>query len=183
MGPRAPSKAAVPLAGRPLLLHPLATVGAACASVAVVAKRDTALPALPEGVERLVEPEAPRHPLAGIVCALRRADGPVLVCAADMPFVTVEGCRRLLAAAEEARGGHRAPAAVVAANGADLEPLFGVYLPAALAALAGAPSDVAVRYAVAALDPVRVQLPAAWLRSVNTPADLAVAERELAASD
>jgi molybdenum cofactor guanylyltransferase len=171
----------VPLAGRPLLLHPLAAVAAACARVAVVAKRDTALPALPEGVERLVEPDEPRHPLTGVAWAVRRAAGPVLVCAADMPFVTAEACRRLLAAAaEEARGCDRFPAAVVAAGEAELEPLLGVYGPAALDALADAPSDVPVRSAVAALDPVRVQLPAAWVRSVNTPPDLAAAEAELA---
>ena len=173
----------MPLAGRPLLLHPLAAVGAACARVAVVAKRDTALPALPEGVERLVEPDEPRHPLTGVAWAVRRAAGPVLVCAADMPFVTAEACRRLLAAAaaeEEARGCDRFPAAVVAASGAELEPLLGIYGPAALDALADAPSDVPVRSAVAALDPVLVQLPAAWVRSVNTPPDLAAAEAELA---
>ena len=37
-------------------------MGEVCARVAVVCKRDTALPPLPDGVERWDEPDEPRHP-------------------------------------------------------------------------------------------------------------------------
>ena len=47
------------------------------------------------GVTVWIEPEHPRHPLVGIVQALALADGrPVLVCGADLPFVSAELVRR-----------------------------------------------------------------------------------------
>ena len=78
------------------------------------ASADTELPDLP-GTERWDEPDEPRHPLTGIVHALATAGGPVLVCAADMPFVTADACRTLLQAAATGAGGggdrRRRPAA------------------------------------------------------------------------
>ena len=85
--------------------------------MAVVCKRRHELPTCP-GVERWDEPDEPRHPLTGIVHALATADGPVLVCAADMPFVTADACRTLL----EAAGG--GPAVVATADGV-LQPASG----------------------------------------------------------
>jgi molybdenum cofactor guanylyltransferase len=166
------SKPAAPLAGRPLAAYPAAALADVCERVAVVCKADTELPPLP-GVERWDEPDEPRHPLTGVVHALETAGGPVLVCAADMPFVTADACRTLLQVAGQ--GG----AAVVATADGILQPTFGLYAPAALDVLRAAPADAALTATVEALDPVRVALPAALVRSVNTPEDLAEAEELL----
>jgi molybdopterin-guanine dinucleotide biosynthesis protein A len=162
------------LAGRPLLSYPAAALAGACDRVAVVCKPGSALPAL-DGVERWEEPEEPRHPLTGIVYALERADEPVLVCASDMPFVTADACRTLLAAA----GGGAAPAAVAVADGL-LQPVFGLYAPAALAGLRAAPPGARLTDTVESLEPVRVALPPRLVESVNTPEELAAAEAALA---
>ncbi|HEX2231957.1 MAG TPA: NTP transferase domain-containing protein [Thermoleophilaceae bacterium] len=168
------SKPAAALAGRPLVSYPVAALAAVCDRVALVCKPDTELPEL-DGVERWDEPATPRHPLTGIVHALERAGGPVLVCAADMPFVTPDACRTLLQAAGAASGSP----AVVAAAGGVLQPVFALYEPAAVETLGRAPEDAPLTRTVEALDPVRVALPAALVRSVNTPDELARAEREL----
>ena len=162
------SKPGALLGGRPLAAYPATALAAVCERVAVVCKRDTQLPDLP-GTERWEEPDEPRHPLTGIVHALVTAEGPVLVCAADMPFVTADACRTLLQAAGS---GH----AVLAAADGVLQPTFGLYAPAALEVLRAAPPDAPLTQTVEALDPVRVALPAALVRSVNTPEDLAEAE-------
>ncbi len=118
-------KALVELGGRPLISYPLAAMRRAVRDVAVVAKADTELPALP-GVALWIEPGWPRHPLVGIVHALRCARGrAVLVCAADMPFVIAQA---LTALARADAGG--APA-VVATSGGGLQPQLGRYEPLA----------------------------------------------------
>jgi molybdenum cofactor guanylyltransferase len=165
------SKAAALIGGQPLASYPALALGAVCERVAVVCKRDTKLPDLP-GTERWEEPDEPRHPLTGIVHALVTAGGPVLVCAADMPFVTVDACRTLLQAAGAT------PAVVATADGV-LQPTFGLYAPAALDVLRAAPPDAPLTRTVEALDPARVALPAALVRSVNTPEDLAEAAQLL----
>ena len=162
------SKAAALVGGQPLASYPVLALAAVCERVAVVCKRDTELPDLP-GTERWDEPDEPRHPLTGIVHALETAGGPVLVCAADMPFVTVDACRTLLQAAGAT------PAVVATADGV-LQPTFGLYAPAALEVLRAAAPDAPLTRTVEALDPARVALPAALVRSVNTPEDLAEAE-------
>ena len=159
------------LAGRPLLSYPLAALAGACERVVVVCKQETELPELP-GLERWDEPAEPSHPLTGIVHALATAGGPVLVCAADMPFVTADACRTLLQAAASS-------AAVVAVAGGVLQPTFGLYAPAALEQLRAAPADAPLTRTVEALDPAHVALPAGLVRSVNTPEDLAEAEELL----
>ena len=161
------------LAGQPLVSYPLAALGEICERVAVVCKPATELPAL-DGVERWDEPETPRHPLTGIVHALETAHGPVLVCAADMPFVTSEACRTLL----EATGG---ALAVVATAGGVLQPLLGLYAPMALEALRAAPADAPLTATVESLHPARVALPPALVHSINTPEQLAKADRQLRA--
>lgn len=158
------SKAALELDGRPLLAHVAEAVGAVCAPVAVVCKPDTELPSLP-AIARWEEPAEPRHPLTGIVHALERTAGPVLVCAVDMPWVTPDACRSLLDAAP---GG---PAAVAVAEG-EMCPVFAVYAPDALDRLRDARVDAPLRETVEALDPARVALPPALLRSVNLSEDL-----------
>lgn len=173
-------KAGVELAGRALVEYPLAVLAGICERVAIVCKPATRLPALGGAagtVERWDEPVEPRHPLTGIVHALERAGAPVLICAADMPLVTAEACHSLIAVA--ARGG---AAATVAVRCGQLQPVLGVYAQQALEPLRHAPADVPLTAVVAALDPVRVALPAAVTRNVNTPEDLTAAAAALRAS-
>jgi molybdopterin-guanine dinucleotide biosynthesis protein A len=160
------------LAGRPLAAYPAAALAEVCERVAVVCKADTELPPLP-GVERWDEPDEPRHPLTGIVHALETAGAPVLICAADMPFVTADACRSLLQVAGQ--GGD----AVVATADGVLQPAFALYAASVLDALRAAPANAPLTATVEALDPVRVALPAALVRSVNTPEELAEAEQLL----
>jgi molybdenum cofactor guanylyltransferase len=167
------SKAAALLAGRPLIEYPLAALAEVCERVAVVCKRSTRLPEL-AGAERWDEPDEPRHPLTGIVHALETAQAPVLVCAADMPFVTADACRTLM------QGAGGSPAVVATAQGV-LEPMFGLYAPAALEILRAAEPDAPLTRTVEALDPARVALPPALVRSINTPEELAEAEALLSA--
>ena len=170
----AASKPGALLAGRPLVSYPVAALAEVCSRVAVVCKASTALPAL-EGVDRWDEPDSPRHPLTGIVYALERAGEPVLVCAADMPFVTADACRSLLTAPQKS-------VAVVAAAEGVLQPVFAVYAPGALEHLRAAAEDAPLTRTVEALDPTRVALPPQVVASVNTPEELAEAERLLVTS-
>jgi molybdopterin-guanine dinucleotide biosynthesis protein A len=89
----------------------------------------------------------------------------VLVCAVDMPFVTEDACRDLIAAA-----------GVAVAEGR-LQPLFGVYAPPALAVLRAAPPDAPLTRTVEALGPALVEVPAGVVLSLDTPEALALAER------
>ena len=165
------------LAGEPLLLRPLRALGEAVGEAVVVAKRSTALPPLPAGVELWLEPDEPRHPLAGVVHALDAAAGrPVLVVASDLPLVTAGLLREL--ARHDAGGA----AAVVAVAGGDLQPLCARYEPAARAALAAALPNGRVLDAVRALRPALLEASdPALLANVNTREDLARAEALLRA--
>jgi molybdopterin-guanine dinucleotide biosynthesis protein A len=163
------SKATVELRGRPLISYPLAALQAALHDVAVIARADTPLPNLSR-VTVWIEPEAPRHPLLGIIRALGFADGrAVLACAGDLPFVTPELVDRIV---RTDAGG--APAVVPTCNGA-MEPLLALYLPEALAPLARSSQvpDVPLRDAVAALGPRLLELDdVAPFFNVNSPDDL-----------
>jgi molybdopterin-guanine dinucleotide biosynthesis protein A len=156
------SKPATPLAGKPLLDRPLEALAPVCERVAVVCKRHTELPALAPGVERWDEPDEPRHPLTGIVHALDRADGPVLVCAADMPFVRADTLRELAG-----RLGGRM--AVVGRADGWLQPLLAAYAPAAREGLAGAAPGGRLTDAVRGLEPLVVDVPEREAVSVDTP--------------
>lgn len=158
------SKACVELDGRPLAAHVAEILGSACDRVAIACKPDTDLPEL-VGIERWDEPEEPQHPLTGIIHALEKADGPVLVCAVDMPWITEDACRSLF---EAAPGG----VAAVAVGAGEMCPVFGVYAPDSLTTLRAAPADAPLRETVVGLDPVRVALPPPVIRSVNAPEDL-----------
>lgn len=163
-------KATASLAGRPLIAYPLEALSAVAECVVVVAKRDTELPA---ELERWDEPDDPRHPIAGIVHALERAGEPILVCAADMPFVAPEVLRLI---ADALRPG--APGVVAACDGR-LEPLLAAYAPEALPAMRDAATDAPLRRTVEALAPALVDVEADVVFNVNTPDDLAEAERRL----
>jgi molybdenum cofactor guanylyltransferase len=167
-------KATVALRGTPLVAYPIAALQAVLADVAVVAKRDTTLPLLPR-VRIWTEPDAPRHPLAGIVHALAAANGrEVLVCAGDLPFISGTLLRTLLDA--DPAG---APAVVPRAGGR-LQPLLARYLPQAraplAAALAGAGRSAPLTEHVAALAPRVLELDDERpFFNVNLPEDLLTA--------
>jgi molybdopterin-guanine dinucleotide biosynthesis protein A len=150
------AKATARLGGRPLISHSLAALAAAGLERLVVAKAGSALPPLAVGGERdgegtsasgggaalegeeglagearlLIEPPRPRHPLCGIVAALRAAPGrAAVVVPCDMPFLA-PALLGLLAAATE-------PLVVLSREG-DLQPLPGRYAPALLPVLEAA---------------------------------------------
>ena len=171
-------KATTELASRPLVSRIVSTVGSAGLDPVVVAKPDSPLPRLDCRV--LSEPSEPRHPLTGILTALSASAGRgVVAIACDMPLVPAK-LLAWLAQMEE-------PVAVCEVGGR-LEPLLGRYSPDVCERLqrsldAGAP----MREAVAALDPfvitedrvARFGDPARIFFNVNTPEDLAEAERLL----
>jgi molybdenum cofactor guanylyltransferase len=155
------SKAAVSLCGRPLISYPLEALQRALTDVAILAKPHSELPPLP-GVTVWREPEREHHPLIGIVSALELAGGrPVLVCAADMPFVTPRLVRRLATVDG---------LAVAAWRGA-MQPLVGRYDASAGERLKGQLGPL--REAISELRPqvVEVEDPRA-LFNVNSSADL-----------
>jgi molybdopterin-guanine dinucleotide biosynthesis protein A len=93
------SKVCADLHGQPLIAYPLAAIEEAGLEAIVCAKPGDELPPLEAPVLR--EPEQPRHPLCGVVAALRAGEGrPAVVIACDLPFVTA-GLIRLLAEAPE----------------------------------------------------------------------------------
>jgi molybdenum cofactor guanylyltransferase len=173
-------KALVELAGRPLVARVVATVGSAGLEPIVVAKPDSPLPPLDCRV--LSEPSEPRHPLTGLIAALRASAGRgVVAIACDMPLVPA----RLLTWLSNLE----APVAVCEVDGR-LEPMLGRYPHAAAELLALALADgAAMRDAVAALDPyvvaeaelARFGDPEQIVFNVNSPADVRAAERLLAA--
>jgi len=162
-------KAAVELAGRPLISYPLAALASALRETAVIAKSDTELPSLP-GVTIWIEPETPRHPLIGIIEALGIAGGrPVVVCAVDLPLLTPELIAKLARADPR-----KAPAVVTTCRGV-MQPLLGCYYPRALEPLrrAAATPNVALTDVVADLSPrlLEVEDPDELL-NVNAPEDI-----------
>jgi molybdenum cofactor guanylyltransferase len=122
------AKATVELGGRPLILYPLEAVAEAGLEPVVVAKRDSELPRLACRV--LHEPDLPRHPLCGIVAALREAAGrPLVAVGCDMPFLD-PGLLAWLGAAPEPL--------VVPLVGSRLQPLVARYDPVLLPKLEAA---------------------------------------------
>jgi molybdopterin-guanine dinucleotide biosynthesis protein A len=187
-------KAAVEVAGRPLLAYVLEALTGALDEVAVAAKPSTALPGsvadagAPGGsggktlhvpglapVPLWVEPEEPSHPLAGLRFALERAAGrPVLACAVDLPLVTPALVTAIATA--DAQG---APA-VVPMTGDRPQPLLARYEPEALAALGAAGDELSLTAAVLALGPRTIEPADADLfLNVNGPEDVDVAAAEL----
>jgi molybdopterin-guanine dinucleotide biosynthesis protein A len=160
------AKATVILGGRPLISYPLEALSAALADVVILAKADTELPSLP-GTTVWIEPNTRHHPVVGIVQALGLAGGrPVLVCAADLPFVTPVLVRQL-ADADPAG----APAVLACARGA-MQPLLGYYESRA-AGLLHPEQDTSLREQVAALSPVLLEVEDPQeLFNVNAPEDL-----------
>jgi molybdenum cofactor guanylyltransferase len=166
------------LAGRSLISYPLSSARAAGLEAVVVAKPDTALPAIRERV--IVEADEPRHPLCGALAALEHAQrrspgGGVVLVGADMPFVN-GALLRALAQIDRA--------ALLEVDG-QRQPLPARLLPAHAGSLRVAlEAESSLRAAFAALAPrvlVEDELrafgdPHRLCLSVNTPADLRRAE-------
>lgn len=165
-------KAVVELEGRALVKYPIETLHEVCDEVAVVAKRDTMLPSLQGLASLWIEPDEPRHPLAGVAHALRVADGrPVLVVPVDVPLMDAGTLRLLLAAEDDDPA--RPAAVVVARVHGRLQPLCGLYRPAALAGLAALDPTARASDVVQALGALVVDAPApASFLNVNRPEDL-----------
>jgi molybdenum cofactor guanylyltransferase len=168
-------KVSAKLGGRPLISYPLEAAHAANAEIVIVAKPTTELPDVE--VRVVHEPPEPVHPLCGIVTALNLAkDRPVLVIAADMPFLTGE----LLAWIE----GLDEPLAVPSYGGR-LHPLLGRYDRSLLETLQTAiRAEGALQEVVRSLGPREITAaelerfgePERLLFNVNTPEDLEAAE-------
>ena len=174
------AKALARLGGRPLISFPLAAVEEAGLEPLVVAKPDSELPPLRWPTIR--EVPVPRHPLCGIVAALRHAgERPVVAVGCDMPFASPALLRWLGSAPE--------PLVVPRAEDS-LQPLPARYDSALLPALEGAlAAERAVRGTLEALSPrivgeaelARFGDPRRLCFNVNTRADLRRAEQMLAA--
>jgi len=162
-------KAIVELHGRPLISYPLEAVRETLGRVAIVAKADTKLPYV-SGVTVWIEPDPRRHPIIGIMQALALADGrPVLVCGADLPFVSAQLVKRLAKASPG-----RAPAVIACARG-EVQPLLGCYHRRALPLLRGDARavDCPLRETIAAMEPVLLEVDDPdELFDVDSPDDL-----------
>jgi molybdopterin-guanine dinucleotide biosynthesis protein A len=173
-------KAAAELAGRRLIDYPLAAAQAAGLEAVVVAKSGGDVP--PLGVPLLLEPAEPQHPLCGVLAALRESSRPVLALACDMPFLVPDLLAWLASQPEPL---------VVAETDRGLQPLLARYVPVLIDALeAGLRREAPMQELVASLNPRivgerelrRFGDPQRLCFNVNSPTDLARAERMLAAA-
>ncbi|HXN39698.1 MAG TPA: NTP transferase domain-containing protein, partial [Solirubrobacteraceae bacterium] len=148
---------------------------------------------LPPLRERIVyEPDSPRHPLCGIVAALRHAGAPVIAVGCDMPFVSA-GMLAWLARTGETELGRAAAtasprlaeAAVTEVDGR-LQPLPALYPPADLPKLERAlECECSLQTALQTLAPCVIAEealaafgePRRLCFSVNAPGDLQLARR------
>jgi len=156
--------------GRPLVAWVLdALLAAGLSDRAVAAKADTPLPNELTGIGPVppwaqdvavwIEPDEPRHPLAGIRFALGRAAGrAVVVVPVDVPFVESWLLRELAGARD----------LVIARAGGRVQPLVGRF-PTGLEL----PGEGRATDAVIALGARIVDCNPGMFRNVNTPADVA----------
>jgi molybdopterin-guanine dinucleotide biosynthesis protein A len=169
-------KAEAELAGRPLIAYPLAAAREAGSDVAVFAKEGDSLPRVSVPVIR--EPAGRRHPLCGILAALREAGGAAVVAlGCDLPFVTAELLRWL---------GDLPDSLAVPEFDGRLHPLLARYGPSLQQPLEGAlERERPLRNAVSELGPrligsaelSRFGDPRELLFNVNRPEDLDRAEQ------
>lgn len=161
-------KAIVELEGRPLVLYPLEALHEVCDDVAVVAKRDSLLPALAGVADLWVEPDEPRHPLAGVAHALHLAAGrSVLAVAVDLPCIDGATLRAIAQA-------DPGPAAVVAPRvHGRLQPLCALYTPRALEGLAAFDPTAPATDIIESLGVREVEVAdASAFLNINRPEDL-----------
>jgi molybdenum cofactor guanylyltransferase len=159
-------KATVELAGRPLISYPLQALAQAGVTTVVVAKASSDLPPLESEV--VTEPDEPRHPLAGVVAALKHAGSRgAVVLPCDVPFVSPM-LLRVLRSAETTtavRSGDHIHPLIAFYAGDDLERLE----------LAVERGDSATA-ALESLEPDWIDAIERETFNVNTPEDLARAE-------
>ena len=171
------AKATAQLDGQALISYPLAAALGALSSVAVVAKDGVELPQLDQRVELWIEPDEPRHPVVGVIEALRRAEGrAVLIIACDLPLLTSEVVA--LIASADAEGS----VALLASAAGRPQPLLARYQPAALALLEKFDTDGAMTEQVMALLPTLVEVPAEASFNVNDLEQLKEVSRRLRSS-
>jgi molybdopterin-guanine dinucleotide biosynthesis protein A len=173
-------KATAELAGRRLIDYPLDAAKAAGLEAVVVAKAGSDLP--PLGVPLLLEPAEPRHPLCGVLAALLESGRPVLAVACDMPFLAPDLLAWLASQPESL---------VVAETDRGLQPLLARYDPVHTDALkVGLRREAPMQELVGTLNPRvvgerelrRFGDPQRLCFNVNSPTDLARAERMLASA-
>ncbi|HYH61940.1 MAG TPA: molybdenum cofactor guanylyltransferase [Solirubrobacterales bacterium] len=163
------AKAAVELDGRPLIAYPLGALAEAQLEAIVVAKAGSLLPPLDTPI--ITEPDEPRHPLAGVVAAMKHAgDRPVVVVPCDAPFITSMLLRVLASAAST----------TAVRAGGRTHPLIALYTPEHLSHLEQATNDgQSATQALESLDPEYIEAPERETFNINTPEDLAKAEETL----
>ncbi len=160
------AKATVELAGRPLISYPVEALAQAGITAVVVAKAGSPLPQL--GVELVIEPDEPLHPLAGVGAALRHAGTHgALVLPCDAPFVSPMLLRVLASATST----------TAVRAGGRIHPLIAFYSPDSRERLeqAVAAGDSATA-ALESLEPEWIEANERETFNVNTPEDLALAE-------
>jgi molybdopterin-guanine dinucleotide biosynthesis protein A len=171
------AKATAQLDGQALITYPLTAALGALGAVAVVAKDGVELPQLDQRVELWIEPDQPRHPVVGVIEALRRARGSaVLAIACDLPLLTSEVVA--LIASADAEGS----VAVLASAAGRPQPLLARYEPAALALLEKFDTDGPMTEQVMALLPTLVEVPAEASFNVNDLEQLKEVSRRLRSS-
>ncbi len=164
------------LGGRTLLAHAITIVEEAGLEPVVCTRPEVLLP--PHAARVLIEPavDATAHPLRGVAHALEQVGAPIVVLPVDLPFVPPAALRAL---AER-----REPSAVVAIDGrpaalvARISPTLAPRLREAAEEGAGVLRTLAGAGA-ALIDAHDVQIsePERELANLNTPAELAAAER------
>jgi molybdopterin-guanine dinucleotide biosynthesis protein A len=174
-------KALVQVAGTPLLHAPLQALRRVCRPVAVVARAQTRLPPLGDRPPEvwLEDDDAPRHPMTGVVHALRHSGGrPVLACAVDLPLLDAATLRVILTGAAMAPD---APA-VVPRAGDRLQVLCALYRQSALPGLEGFDPSARAMDLVGALGPAVIPFEDDTpFFNVNAPGDVPRAEALLRA--
>jgi molybdopterin-guanine dinucleotide biosynthesis protein A len=171
------AKATAQLDGQALISYPLAAALGALGSVAIVTKSDVELPQLDQRVELWIEPDEPRHPVVGVIEALRRARGSaVLAIACDLPLLTSEVVA--LIAGADAEGS----VAVLASAAGRPQPLLARYEPGALELLLGFDTNGPMTEQVMALMPALVDVPPEASFNVNDLEQLKEVSRRLRSS-
>ncbi len=160
------AKATAELAGKPLITYPLEALSRAGIEAVVVAKADSPLP--PLDLEVITEPDEPRHPLAGVIAALKHAHPrPALTLPCDTPFISPMLIRVLATATDTTavRSSGRVHPLVALYNAENLEQLD-------QAMATGKPATEALE----SLQPTYLEASETETFNVNTPADLVRAE-------
>jgi molybdenum cofactor guanylyltransferase len=177
-------KGLVELAGKPLVRHIIDRLGSLAGEVLVTTNQPEGYAAF--GVRTAVDRQPGAGALDGLLTALEAAEGdPVLIVACDMPFAS-------RALADHLLGLSAAADAVVPRPGGEYEPLFAVYRRACAAPIRRA-LDAGQRRVISFFPEVRLRVvetaeaqaiePDLWcFFNVNTPDDLAEAERRLRAA-